>query len=182
MCIRDRGILDEDIDSANPIAADRVERARLDYLALGDWHGLRQINECCWYSGTPEQERFRQNDPGHVLEVTFSTPGESPSVTPTRIGRYVWEAWRDELQVDSDLDALLARLQEVGADRVIDLRPSGSLDMAARQRLRTAMEEAEARARALRFNDSSLRLAPSCLLYTSPSPRDRQKSRMPSSA
>ena len=31
-------------------------------------------------------------------------------------------------------------------------------------------------------NYSELALAPTCLLYTSPSPRDRQKSRMPSSA
>ena len=30
--------------------------------------------------------------------------------------------------------------------------------------------------------DGILQLVPSCLLYTSPSPRDRQKSRMPSSA
>ena len=30
--------------------------------------------------------------------------------------------------------------------------------------------------------DELIELAPPCLLYTSPSPRDRQKSRMPSSA
>ena len=32
------------------------------------------------------------------------------------------------------------------------------------------------------LNDKTLILPDSCLLYTSPSPRDRQKSRMPSSA
>jgi DNA repair exonuclease SbcCD nuclease subunit len=43
------GILAEDVDSANPIAADRAERARLDYLALGDWHGT--FRNCAVSSG-----------------------------------------------------------------------------------------------------------------------------------
>ena len=34
----------------------------------------------------------------------------------------------------------------------------------------------------LRSGSGSIRLGDTCLLYTSPSPRDRQKSRMPSSA
>ena len=33
-----------------------------------------------------------------------------------------------------------------------------------------------------RFEDGIIHVHPVCLLYTSPSPRDRQKSRMPSSA
>ena len=37
-------------------------------------------------------------------------------------------------------------------------------------------------AEALRLTVITFRIAVSCLLYTSPSPRDRQKSRMPSSA
>src|SRR5699024_4863525 len=32
------GQLADDIDASNPIAADRATSARLDYLALGDWH------------------------------------------------------------------------------------------------------------------------------------------------
>ena len=32
-----QGALAVDIDSANPIAADRAITARLDYPALGDW-------------------------------------------------------------------------------------------------------------------------------------------------
>ena len=36
--------------------------------------------------------------------------------------------------------------------------------------------------RALMLRDVEARVAQLCLLYTSPSPRDRQKSRMPSSA
>lgn len=40
-----QGILPDTVDATNPIAADRAERARLDYLALGDWHGAKCINK-----------------------------------------------------------------------------------------------------------------------------------------
>ena len=43
---------------ANPIDPDRPQLARLDYLALGDWHGELQVNERCWYSGTPGDGLF----------------------------------------------------------------------------------------------------------------------------
>src|SRR5690554_2180752 len=46
-----QGLLPEDIDATNPIAPSRAETAKLDYLALGDWHGAKQINERTWYSG-----------------------------------------------------------------------------------------------------------------------------------
>ncbi|MDE1990146.1 MAG: DNA repair exonuclease [Betaproteobacteria bacterium] len=66
------GLLQEGIDSANPIAQTRAETARLDYLALGDWHGEYQVNDRIRYSGTPEQDRFRGNAPGYVLEEQSS--------------------------------------------------------------------------------------------------------------
>ena len=43
-----QGLLAEDIDAPNPIAPDRAERARLDYLALGDWHGCKRIDARTW--------------------------------------------------------------------------------------------------------------------------------------
>ena len=36
------GFLPAEAEAQNPIAHDRAERARLDYLALGDWHGTLQ--------------------------------------------------------------------------------------------------------------------------------------------
>ena len=44
-----QGLLSEDIDSANPIAPERAASARLDYLALGDWHGCKRIDARTWY-------------------------------------------------------------------------------------------------------------------------------------
>lgn len=80
------GILPSEIDSANPIAPNRCQTARLDYLALGDWHGLKIVNERCAYSGTPEQERFRGNEPGYRIVVDVDGPGAIPKLEPVRVG------------------------------------------------------------------------------------------------
>ena len=55
--------------------ADRAAAARLDYLALGDWHGTLEIAPRTWYAGTPEPDRFRANDAGNVLLVELDEPG-----------------------------------------------------------------------------------------------------------
>ena len=58
-------------ESSVAIARDRAARAGLSYLALGDWHGKKRIDERTWYSGTPEPDRFPDNEPGYVLAVTI---------------------------------------------------------------------------------------------------------------
>src|SRR5690606_21852288 len=70
-----RGRLRGEPVAAKPPAADRAARARLDYLALGDWHGCLEVDARTWYAGTPEADRFRGNAPGHVLEVEIAAPG-----------------------------------------------------------------------------------------------------------
>ncbi len=52
-----------------PIDPARVKSAGLSYLALGDWHGTTRISDRAWYSGTPEPDGFRDNDPGNALVV-----------------------------------------------------------------------------------------------------------------
>ncbi len=154
------GLLPEDLDSPNPIAADRAARARLDYLALGDWHGLKQIDARTWYSGTPEPERFKDNDPGHALIVDITTPGAEPDVTPHLIGQHRWIKHRHEFAVASDLDALLRWLDERPEASVIDLALSGHLDLAAHHRLQQALARASGRQRVLEVNDEDLRVEP----------------------
>jgi DNA repair exonuclease SbcCD nuclease subunit len=156
-----QGILAEDIDSANPIASDRAERARLDYLALGDWHGTRQINPRCWYSGTPEPERFRGNDPGNVLLVDIAAPGAEPQIAVHRVGQHPWLQWEARIDVASDLEQLVERLQQAPEQAVLDLRLSGSLDLASHQVLNHALSVAEARYRSLSCDQSALKLLPS---------------------
>lgn len=155
-----QGILAEDIDSPNPIAADRAGQARLDYLALGDWHGMRQIDARTWYAGTPETDRFRANDSGQALLVQLDGPGAAPAVRPLRTGRY---AWRDDalaLHVPSDVDAALRGLAGYGPNDVVRLALSGSIDLDGHRRLGLAVEQARGRARSVTADLSALRLAP----------------------
>ncbi|WP_322994726.1 DNA repair exonuclease [Castellaniella sp.] len=155
-----QGLLADDIDSSNPIAADRARRARLDYLALGDWHGLKQIDAHTWYSGTPEQERFKDNGAGQVLLVDLPAVGVKPTVTPHTTTQYHWQHWTATLTVASDLDQLLLRLQQTPAHAVLDLHLTGQIDLHDEQRLRQALSIAQGRCRSLQYDLTDLRLVP----------------------
>jgi DNA repair exonuclease SbcCD nuclease subunit len=155
-----QGVLADDIDATNPIAPNRVQTARLDYLALGDWHGTKQINERTWYSGTPEPERFKNNDAGYALIVSVTKPGDIPSVTPVETARYQWHQWQETLMVESDLDQLLNRLQALPRASVVDLRLEGSITLAGEEKLITALSVAEARFRSIQCDRSGLQLEP----------------------
>ena len=154
------GQLAEGIDASNPIAADRATSARLDYLALGDWHGLKQIDERTWYSGTPEQERFKDNGAGQALMVTLDGPGAEPRIDARQVGQHAWIALKRQLSVPSDLDALLAELEALPPMSVLDLTLQGQLDLAAQQRLEQALGAAAGRHRSLQVDMTGLALAP----------------------
>lgn len=155
-----QGILAEGIDSSNPIAAGRAEEAQLDYLALGDWHGCRQIDARTWYSGTPETDRFRANESGRALIIELSAPGLEPVVTPVSIGQYRWLAEGATLLVASDVDTLLERLSRFGPADVVQLEVSGQTDLAGLARIRTAIAQAQGRARSLNADLAALRIEP----------------------
>lgn len=155
-----QGILPDDVDATNPIAPDRSGQARLDYLALGDWHGAREVNEHTWYSGTPEPERFRNNDAGYALVVDIPQPGAHPNVTLHDTAGYRWHQWRERLSVPSDLDELLARLADLPEASVLDLRLEGTITLAGEQRLTEAVAAAEARCRSVSCDRSGLQLEP----------------------
>jgi DNA repair exonuclease SbcCD nuclease subunit len=152
--------LPEGIDAGNPIAEDRTDRASLDYLALGDWHGVYTVNDRTWYSGTPETDRFRQNRSGMVLEVKIERSTALPVVTEHRTSKYDWQRWDETLGVSSDVDVLVSKLADLSGKDVLHLTASGSLDLAASRKLEIAIEEAGARARALRVDLSQMRLMP----------------------
>ncbi|CAN7564829.1 metallophosphoesterase family protein [Variovorax sp. LjRoot178] len=155
-----QGVLAEDIDSTNPIAPERAQRARLDYLALGDWHGRKRIDARTWYAGTPEPDRFKANDAGHALLVEIAAPGTEPQVTSLPVGKYRWQAMAVALRVASDVDGLSDRLDQLGPQEVADLRLQGQVDLAGLQRVQAAIGRASARARHLQADLSDLRLVP----------------------
>lgn len=156
-----QGILAEDIDSANPIAMDRPERARLDYLALGDWHGTKIVGPRLAYSGTPEPDRFKANESGHALLVDIPAAGSVPKITAVPTAQFCWSSITAELQVESDADLLMNRLQTLQSNEVIDLSITGRIGLALQSRLLEAISQAEASARHLQADLSGLQLVPS---------------------
>jgi hypothetical protein len=101
-------------EAQNQIAPDRAQRSGLDYLALGDWHGMLRVDGRTWYSGTPETDRFQRDEPGQVLIVDL-VPGSEPAVSPIRTGRFQWlvRDWAvsDTVGFAAECDRLLADIE-----------------------------------------------------------------------
>jgi DNA repair exonuclease SbcCD nuclease subunit len=154
------GRLPDTIDATNPIAPDRAARARLDYLALGDWHGCLSIDAHTWYAGTPEQDRFRGNEPGYVLDVHIDAPGATPAVERIAIGKYRWSAWTETISLPTDAQALAERLAALRAEDVLRLDVQGHVNMETWDALQRAVDQAAAQVRALLPDLSGLRLEP----------------------
>lgn len=154
------GQLPEAADSSNPIAANRAETARLDYLALGDWHGTKCINVRTWYSGTPEQERFKDNDAGQVLIVDIERPGAEPRVTQHLVGQHRWIKFNQHLAVASDLEQALQALDALPVQSVVDITVDGPLDLAGFEHLQQALGAAVGRQRSLVAHLEALRVEP----------------------
>ncbi len=154
------GILPDKVDATNPIAADRAATARLDYLALGDWHGARRVDARTWYSGTPEPDRFRGNEPGNVLQVDIPHAGAEPAIEVVPVAIYRWQEWERRVAVASDIDELEVRLAAVGANDVVALRLCGQVDLEQQRRIRRLLGVAQGRARALEADLAQLRIKP----------------------
>jgi DNA repair exonuclease SbcCD nuclease subunit len=125
-------------ESNNPIAADRETRARLEYLALGDWHGTYKVSNRTWYSGTPEPDRFKDNDPGNILLVTISGAGADPVIERVRSGHYVWSEVEAALTSAEDmtgLEAQLASLIQPFDQHILALTISGAVDFSTREQV-----------------------------------------------
>jgi DNA repair exonuclease SbcCD nuclease subunit len=142
----------------NAIPMDRAARARLDYLALGDWHGLFRVDDRTWYPGTPEATRFKEKDPGNVLVVDIDAPGALPRVTPHRVAGLEWKKAEYQLESEADLAGLQHRL-DAFANRdatLLELTLSGSIDASARAHLDEMLDEARDRFRFLRVREEAL--------------------------
>ena len=134
---------------ANPIDPERPQLARLDYLALGDWHGELRVNERCWYSGTPETDSFQTRGKGTILLVEIDGPNEPPRVTPLSTGQYHWEALDERLENMEDVDLLEDRLRNLNGDlnhTLVELKLSGALSLADLQHFEERIVEGAAAA------------------------------------
>jgi hypothetical protein len=129
------GRLPAEADSSNPIAPDRAARAGLDHLALGDWHGTLEVAPRTWYAGTPEPDRFHENDAGGALLVELGPLGAPPAVERIATGVHRWLA--AELDGtglgEAEVAASLAALAPGERHRtLLRLRLRGSVSLAAR--------------------------------------------------
>jgi len=130
---------------------------QIDYVALGDWHNLKQVSGQAWYSGTPEADRFDQGDDnqrGQVLLVDLQR-GEAPVVKPQPTGRIRWHNIKVRFGGDGDLDRFERQLEELTAGRVardlLRLEVSGSLSLKAHRRYQQLIDDLENRLLRLRI-------------------------------
>ncbi|MEY3544835.1 MAG: hypothetical protein RLZZ247_992 [Cyanobacteriota bacterium] len=147
---------DLDADDDNPSSAnnrlqlDAPLLEQLDYVALGDWHGLKQIDPRTWYSGSPEPDRFpRTNDyqNGQVLAVSLKR-GALPTVQPLATAALVWHELQATLHGLKDLERLERQLEpllqaEPGSQLLL-LEQRGSLNLASHERYDQLLERLEA--------------------------------------
>ncbi|MBC2834033.1 metallophosphoesterase family protein [Paragemmobacter straminiformis] len=101
---------EEGARAEDTIPPDRATTARLDYLALGDWHGHVRVGERTWYSGTPERDAFTHDGRGSCIGVTLTAPGALPQVETIPIGQFHWSDEILPLLPGQDAAAALAAL------------------------------------------------------------------------
>ena len=145
---------DADAETAvNQIDLSRLPEEDYDYIALGDWHGMKQVGPRAWFSGTPEQDRFAKgetNQPGHILVVDCPGRGQVPGVTPVRTGQVRWHSPEPfDLLSEADLDRLQAGIDDLIGNRtgcdLLKLTLSGTLGFEGSERLEAIVESLEAR-------------------------------------
>ena len=156
---RDFGI---DGQAPNPIAPNRAASARLDYLALGDWHQTLSIDTRVWYAGTPEPDRAGGQEQGIALVVEIEGPGAMPRVEKRVVGAYRWIS-KEERVGDEPFDRLESRLRALPelSSTILRLTLEGALPLAERVDLQRRLEAFEAAVFHLDIDDSRVHLRPS---------------------
>ena len=150
---------EEELSCSNRIALERLPMEALDYVALGDWHGCKQVGDKSWYSGTPEPDRFpkgESNRPGHVLLVE-ARRGQRPVVSEHPTAALGWHEVHYDIHVDEDLHSLQHCVDEkigkrAGKD-LLRLTLEGSLGMDASARLDEWLQTMEARLLRLKLSN-----------------------------
>jgi len=115
-----------------PIDPARVKSAGLAYLALGDWHGTTRIAARVWYSGTPEPDSFRDNDPGYALAVQIEGAGAPAKVERVATAHFTWVHRQQKIDSAQGLGPIEAEVDGLGsaaARRLLALKLEGLLSL-----------------------------------------------------
>ena len=157
---------------SNYVAPNRADTAGLSYLAMGDWHRQMKINDRCWYSGTPEPDRFKLPpnaatslcNGGAALLVEITAARMVPVVKPVATGCYKWHMVEKTVVDDAQIELFEQELRALDKDLgkiVLDLRVSGALSLAGRKAFEDRIVQSLGAAlRALRFDEAGLVLSP----------------------
>jgi len=150
----------------NFIDLSRLPEQLFDYIALGDWHGMKQVGAKAWYAGTPELDRFAKgetNQPGHILAVT-ARRGEVPEVKPVSTASLGWHRLGFDFSDDTGLTQMEEKMSALLGTRtsqdLLFLELRGSLGIEATTRLEIQLESWKARLLRLKLSNQTV-VAPS---------------------
>lgn len=122
---------------ANFVDVERLPSGEYDYIALGDWHGTKQVGPKAWFSGTHEIDRFPKggdHDPGNILVVSVDRAGAAV-VKPVRTTRMAWHVEAFTFVDDAGVSQLATRLIDLLGARInqdlLRFSLSGSLGLEA---------------------------------------------------
>jgi hypothetical protein len=165
---------------ANFIELDRLPLSEIDYVALGDWHGMVQAGDKAWYSGSHETDRFPKEGQrtGHVAVVEVRRGG-APVVEPVQTGHTRWLEHTATFATDAGPAALKDALDQLVGDAerslsLLKLSLGGSLGLVGHSELAATLEEWQAALLDLR-RDGSVAVAPTAdeiaaLVHTTANP------------
>jgi len=149
------------------IARHAATEQRLDYLALGHWHGQRTYPDPdgvprTAYPGVHEPMRFQHSDVqtgwvphsgagrgefldsgrGEVLHVTIAEAGAAPEIAPLEVGRHLWLEEQRALTDNDDLGRLISDVANRDKRELLllRLRLTGFLDASTMLRLQELRE------------------------------------------
>ncbi|MDX9793462.1 MAG: DNA repair exonuclease [Kiritimatiellia bacterium] len=153
---------EEGASAGNLLDLSRLPAAEIDYIALGDWHGSKQVDAKAWYAGTPELDRFPkggEHDPGNVL-VVEARRGAAPQVARVATSRLRWSELDFDFAGDASLDTLQERLTGLLGARanedLLRLSLTGSLGIEAANRLEERLESLGARLLRMKLANGTL--------------------------
>jgi DNA repair exonuclease SbcCD nuclease subunit len=129
------------------ISPGRRVSAGLDYLALGDWHGVKELAAGVWYAGTPEPDQFPDNQPGYVLGVSIAHAGAPAVVEPIETAQYRWFRRTYRCADHDDVRVIEEDLRGLDADLgrcLVRIEVAGEVSIAVEEALRRVLDDVSA--------------------------------------
>jgi len=143
------------------IAPDRAKRAKLDYLALGDWHGRVEIDPRSHYCGTPEPDRFKHDAPATALLVTVEAAGLIPQIQALPTASFRWQTLTLSLAEMDDPISILHHLLPTPLTRrqtLLRINTAGYMHLEAHSQFTREIEDLRSDFAYLAFDDQNLNL------------------------